>query len=70
MLVTFAQRFSRFRAELYLKTPAALERCAANERLAASLTFTRVRLDGLGPLELAGAAAGHQTGQRDKRQER
>ena len=41
MLVTFAQLFSSFRAELYLKTPAALERRAADERLAASFALAR-----------------------------
>jgi hypothetical protein len=41
MLITFAQLFSRFRAELYLKTPAALERRAADERLAASFALAR-----------------------------
>ena len=41
MLITFAQFFSRFRAELYLKTPAALERRAADKRLAASFALAR-----------------------------
>ena len=41
MLITFAQFFSRFRTQLYLKTPAALERRAADERLAASFALAR-----------------------------
>jgi hypothetical protein len=40
-LVMFTKFFPRFRAELYLKTPAPLERRATNERIAASLTFAR-----------------------------